>query len=157
MTPTSATGRADRPGGRRRARGGFTLVELMLVVAIIGLAAAAVILTAPPAGRPVGLEAERFAARLIRAREEALLSNRPVAVEVDAEGYRFSTFDGAGWRPLVEGPFRMEAWDQGTAVRTPARIVFDVTGAADPVAVSVVRGQAVSRVAVDAAGEVRLT
>ena len=157
MTPISATGRADRRTDRRRARGGFTLVELMLVVAIIGLAAAAVVMTAPPAGRPVGVEAERLAARLIRAREEALLSNRPVAVEVDAVGYRFTTFDGAEWRPLVEGPFRADAWDQGTAVRTPARIVFDVTGAADPIVVLVVRGQAVSRVAVDAAGEVRLT
>ena len=41
MTPTSATGPTDRR------RDGFTLVELMVVLVVVGLAAGAVILTAP--------------------------------------------------------------------------------------------------------------
>ena len=71
------------PGAKVRAanRAGFTLVELLMVVAIIGLAAGAVVLSVPDPRPSVAEDAERFAARLSRAREEAILSNRPVAVD----------------------------------------------------------------------------
>ena len=42
-----------------------------------------------------------FAARRTRAREEAILTNRPVAADTDAAGYGFSSFDGAAWTPLT--------------------------------------------------------
>ena len=57
-----------------------------MVVAILGLAAGAVVLAVPDPRPAVGVEAERFAARLSRARDEAVLSNRPVAVEVTRTG-----------------------------------------------------------------------
>ena len=61
------------PGAKVRAanRAGFTLVELLMVVAIIGLAAGAVVLSVPDPRPSVAEDAERFAARLSRAREEA--------------------------------------------------------------------------------------
>ena len=52
MTPTSPTG-ADR---LRRA--GFTLVEVMVVTALIGLAAGAVVMTLPDPRPPVGQQAD---------------------------------------------------------------------------------------------------
>ncbi|HAJ03426.1 MAG TPA: type II secretion system protein GspH, partial [Brevundimonas sp.] len=54
MTPTSATGRADHA---RRA--GFTFVEMMVTVAVIGLAATAVVLAAPDPTPRLPVEAER--------------------------------------------------------------------------------------------------
>lgn len=125
-----------------------------MTVAIIGLAAGAVVLTAPDPRPTVAEDAERFAARLARAREEAVLTNRPIAVEADAAGYAFARFDGATWSPLTEGPFRREGWSEGVSVADPARVVFDPTGVADPAAVTLSRDGRARTVAVDGAGDV---
>lgn len=154
MTPTSATGRPDR----RARRAGFTLVELLMTVAIIGLAAGAVVLSVPDPRPSVAEDAERFAARLSRAREEAVLTNRPVAVETTASGYAFSGFDGAEWSPLTDGPFGPEAWSDGLTVSPaePLRVVFDPTGVAEPANVTLSRDGRAARIAVDGAGEVTI-
>jgi len=127
----------------------------MATVAVIGLAASAVMLTAPDPRPDVHDEAETFAARLTRAREEALLTNRPVAVEVTATGHDVQTFDGAGWAPLREGPFRPGRWDADTVLDSGAmRIVFDPTGLAEATQVTLHRERTIAVVAVDEAGEV---
>ena len=146
------------PGAKVRAanRAGFTLVELLMVVAIIGLAAGAVVLSVPDPRPSVAEDAERFAARLSRAREEAILSNRPVAVDATAAGYGFMVFD---WSALDEGPFRPETWTAGTTVASssvPVRIVFDPTGVADPATLTLTRERHSRTIAVDGAGEVTL-
>lgn len=154
MTPTSAIGRADR-----RVRAGFTLVELLMVVAIIGLAAGAVVLSVPDPKPAVAEEAERFAARLVRAREEAVLGARPVAVEATARGYDFSSFDGAEWTPLSDGPFGPETWAEGSSLssaQAPVRVVFDPSGVADPATLTLTRDGRSRTIAVDGAGEVRI-
>ena len=154
MTPTSATGRPDR----RARRAGFTLVELLMTVAIIGLAAGAVVLSVPDPRPSVAEDAERFAARLRRAREEAVLTNRPVAVEMTATGYGFSVFDGADWSPLTDGPFGSGAWSDGLTVAPaePVRVVFDPTGVAEPATVTLSRDGRASSVQIDGAGEVTI-
>lgn len=165
MTPTSATGRPDRAQAARRraastsakgARAGFTLVELMMTLVVIGLAAGAVILSMPDPRPAVGETAERFAARLVRAREEAILTNHIVAVSADAGGYDFAGFDGADWISL-NGPFTRQSWDEGVvAPRRPVRIVFDATGGAEPAEVLLSRDGRTIAIQVDAAGEVTI-
>ncbi|HZW16512.1 MAG TPA: GspH/FimT family pseudopilin [Brevundimonas sp.] len=129
-----------------------------MTVAIIGLAAGAVVLSVPDPRPSVSEDAERFAARLWRAREEAVLTNRPVAVEATAAGYGFSTFDGAEWSPLTEGPFGAEAWSSGVSVSPadPIRLVFDPTGVAEPATVILNRDGKSSRIEIDGAGEVTI-
>lgn len=130
-----------------------------MVVAILGLAAGAVVLAVPDPRPSVGAEAERFAARLSRARDEAVLSNRSVAVEVTPVGYDFSTFDGRTWSALSDGPFGPEVWDAGTGTGPgpgSARFVFDPTGVAEPLAVTLARDGKRRTVSVDGAGEVRI-
>lgn len=129
-----------------------------MTVAIIGLAAGAVVLSVPDPRSPVAVDAERFAARLARAREEAVLTNRPVAVEATGEGFRFSVFDGAQWAPLVEGAFGAEPWGEGIVVSPaePIRVVFDPTGVAEPATLTLGREGRAVRIAVDGAGEVTL-
>lgn len=151
--PTSAT------GSDRRREAGFTLTELMVVLAIIGLLATVVVL-ATTDGRPSGAqEAERFAARLVRARDEALLTNRTVEVTVSPGGYAFRVGGPQGWTPLEEGPFRAVAWSTETQLSAGAlvdRVAFDPAGVATPADYVITRGRQSSRVTVDTAGNVRV-
>ncbi|MHC3924968.1 type II secretion system protein GspH [Brevundimonas naejangsanensis] len=131
----------------------------MVVIAIIGVAAGAVMLSMPDPRPTLAVEAERFAARLTLAREEAVMTNRPVALRADAAGYGFESFDGAVWTPLT-GALAPKAWGEGAAVAGAgagaARAVFDPTGGADAASVRLEReGQAVT-VAIDGAGEVTI-
>jgi general secretion pathway protein H len=151
---TLATGRPDPS-----ARSGFTLVELMMTVAILAMAAGAVVMVAPDPKPPVGAEAERFAARLSSARDEAILSNRSVAVEVTEGGYDFQTFDGVRWTPLTERPFRPETWQAGSTVvggGGTMRATFDPTGVAEPFTLTLSHDGDLRTVRVDGAGVVTL-
>ncbi len=129
-----------------------------MTVTIIGLAAGAVVLAVPDPRPSVAADAERFAARLSRAREEAVLTNRPVAVEMTAAGYGFSVFDGAAWSALTDGPFGPETWSEGVSVSPadPVRVVFDPTGVAEPATLTLSRDGRASRIAIDGAGEVTI-
>lgn len=130
-----------------------------MVITIIGLAAGAVVLSVPDPRPSVAEDAERFAARLSRAREEAILSNRPVAVETTPSGYGFVVFDGTAWSVLDEGPFGPETWTAGTTVSPmagPVRVVFDPTGVAEPATLTLTRERNSRTITVDGAGEVTL-
>ena len=133
--PTSVAGskRATLdPGGHER---GFTLIELMIVVTIIGLASAVVVLALPdPRGR-LRDEATQFALRARAAHDLAIVTARPVSVWVSAGGYGFDARRGGEWVSMSEKPLRVTRWSKGTEA-VPAsggrdRILFDSTGSAD--------------------------
>lgn len=133
----------------------------MVVLVIVGLMATAVVLTAPDNDDLLDNQAERFATRLVRAREEAILSTRAVEVTVTAQGYGFVRQDFDDWQPLQAGPFGNQLWPAGmhpVFERGGEQAVFhfDPTGAATvEQLVLAYEGQRM-RVAVDAAGEVEI-
>ena len=138
-------------------RNGFTLVELMVVLAVLGLMAAVVVVAIPDGAMTVAAEGERFAARLKRAQEEAVLVNRPVEVTTTDDGYGFRVRKAGAWQALDEGPFEAEAWLPGTVLAADVRrVTFDPTGVADPARFTLRRSGKAVEVLVDQAGNVRV-
>jgi general secretion pathway protein H len=141
---------------------GFTLIELMIVITIIGLASAAVVMVIPdPRGR-VRDDAERFASRTRAAHDLAIGDARSVSVWVTANGYGFDERAGGRWQALGDKPLRVAQWAKGVQAVTSAangrdRVVFDPTGMSDqPLLVELRRdGQSV-RVSVGINGAVRV-
>ena len=144
---------------KRSAEHGFTLIELMVVLTVIGFVSAAVVLAIPdPRGRVIE-DADRFAARVAAARDEAVVTARPMGVWVSPSGYGFQRRDGATWTGMEDKPFASQSWKAGTRALLGKdgrqQIGFDGTGLpTDPMTITLAReGERVS-VTVDMAGKV---
>jgi type II secretion system protein H len=134
----------------RTAERGFTLVEMMVVLVIFGLAAAAVVLVMPQPGGGVQAEAERFAARAKAVRDNAIVEARAAAIEVGKDGYAISRRADGEWRETAR-----HDWMRGTEVEG-GRTRFDTTGLADPLYVTLRRGNARAAVEIRSDGTVHV-
>ena len=90
---------------RSRSRG-FTLIEIMIVVVIIGVISAAVLLSVNLTGRDQDLEkeSERLLTLVNYAREQAELQTREYGIIFHDDGYRFVAYDVRRglWRDIYE-------------------------------------------------------
>lgn len=69
---------------------GFTLIELMVVLVIIGIASAAVSLSIrPDPTHSMRQDTQRLAQVLEAAQSEVHIDGRPILLRADSEGYRF--------------------------------------------------------------------
>jgi general secretion pathway protein H len=138
---------------------GFTLVELMVVLFLIGLAAGAVILTVSGSTRSSASQAEEFAARIAALRDRSVIEGRPLAYWVRASGYGFERREGTKWRSLDTKPFATVNWQQPAQANIPGgrmlRVAFDGSGVPSaPMDVVISGGATPLRVTMDSAGSV---
>ena len=115
---------------------GFTLLELLVVMVIVGITLGAVSFNAMPSERQVlQNDAQRIALLLQLARDEAIVRNRPIAFEAEADRYRFLLFEENKWHALQQDELLREREFKRSPVifsvsppsaeqTTPLRIIF---------------------------------
>ncbi len=134
-------------------RSGMTLVEILVVLAIVGVMAGVVTLGVGLGDRGLGVESEanRLADRLRLASDEVLTTRRPLELAFDAEGYGFVRGDGQADR-VVDALAERHRLPEGvrmTGLGVSSPVTIDPDGAQPVAAFGLARGDRRWRVEFD--------
>ena len=93
-----------RPERSGRGVRGFTLIEILVVMFIVGLMFSLAVLSVGEGGRSenVRREAERFRALLVLAQERAVLEARDFSVSFTEDGYGFLVLEEDAWQAITD-------------------------------------------------------
>jgi general secretion pathway protein H len=81
---------------KKQCQCGFTLLEIMLVIVVMGMISVAVVMTLPNnliARDSLSWQAQRFSSILQFAEDEALISGNELGIEFTDRGYQFAAYD----------------------------------------------------------------
>ncbi|MGA9573154.1 MAG: type II secretion system minor pseudopilin GspH [Lysobacterales bacterium] len=120
---------ADRQPCAFRKGKGFTLIELLVVVVIIGVITSLMALSISPNKASPQRESRRFSQVLEAAREQAVLFNQDLGLEITGNSYQVLRWRTQRWWPLdtstfseytLPGDLSQTLWLNGRAYETQA-------------------------------------
>lgn len=85
----------------RQSSGGFSLLEVLVVLAIVSMVAGGIVLTRPAADQPVRLEAAKLNQSLRSLSDRAIFTGQTHALDLTADGYRARMLDNGSWIALA--------------------------------------------------------
>ena len=85
---------------------GFSLLELMIVILIIGIITSLSVLQIDTADDRLKVEAQRLLALTQLARDDAILGGKHLAMVVQSNSYYFTRFNGDSWLELKQKPYK---------------------------------------------------
>jgi general secretion pathway protein H len=136
---------------------GYTLVELLVVIAVIGIAAGVLTLSLRADDtRRLGQEGDRLAALFRMAQSEARLTGRPILWQADLAGYRFRAAAPDAQAPLPEELARERHWPLEVQRVERSELLFGREPLREPTEVEVQTAGPRLRVALDALGNARV-
>jgi general secretion pathway protein H len=129
---------------------GFTLIEILLVVALIAIAAGLAALSVSGGERSLREETDRLAALFHMAQSEVRVSGRPLVWQADLSGYSFRLLGTE--EDLREELSRKRTWPFSVERVSPARVVFAREPLREPEIVEIATPTRDLRLALDALG-----
>jgi general secretion pathway protein H len=137
------------PGGRSTrtaSQAGFTLIEMIIVLAIVAVAAGVVTLSVGGVSRPPSVEAEarRLATRLQTASDDAMLGDRIVALTITEDGYGFATLgEGGQMIPRTDKALAFHQLPAGMVMTLSAKppVMLGADGTGQPVSATIESGK----------------
>lgn len=152
----------------RPRKGGFTLIEMLVVLLIMGLLVGLVSATAKPGDRALlRVEVDRLAQLMDLAATESRLSGKSIAWTADGPGYRFWQFsETSGWLPIADDSLRARTLPRGMTISAlhvenrrspePMRVEFSPYGEVLSFRLEMALGAARFTVAKSPMGDVRV-
>ncbi len=144
----------SRADASRSRAGGFTVIELLVVIVILGIVAGMVTLSvAPSEQRRLAEELDRLAALFRLAHDESRISGRAITWQADSDGYRFLVADDERDASESDDPLRPRRWPFEVQTVDAPEIVFGREPLMSPVRVEIVTPARVVIMDIDAFGE----
>lgn len=93
---------------------GFTLLEILVVVFIIGIVLSMVVISInPDKGEELKTEADRFITLVSLATQESIMLSKEYALDLSHDGYSFLAFEDQQWTAAEGDIFRTRTLPQG--------------------------------------------